>query len=58
MYVIVREDGMYVSRSGSKRSYTRKLQDARTYPDHLSAEDDKCENETVLSIAQAMGKLR
>lgn len=58
MYVIQREDGMCVSRPGSHHSYTRKLQDARTYPDHLAARDDKCGNETILTIEQAMGRLR
>jgi putative intracellular protease/amidase len=51
MYVLRRnEDGKYVAPSGSKNSYTSKLENARRYPSKEVAEADACGNETVVSI--------
>ena len=57
MYVIRRDDGAYVAPAGSRSSYTRALQDARTFPTREAAERDRCPgNERVLSIHEAMGE--
>lgn len=53
MYVIERTDqgGGYVSRQGSKSSYTPYLQQAKTWPTREAAERELCvENERILRI--------
>lgn len=51
MYVIQNtETGRYVTCPGSERSYTTKLQEARTFPTRESAKRDCCENERIVSI--------
>ena len=55
MYIIQNMDTRkYVARSGSEHSYTKYLQEARTYADRESAKRDCCGNEHPLSIEQAM----
>lgn len=55
-YVIVRADGAFVSRPGSRRSYTDKLQDAQVFPTKESAQANCCpENEQAKSIEEIMG---
>lgn len=55
MYVIQRDDGAFVSRPGSDHSYTRLLQQARTFATRDAAERERCPgNERVLSVEQAM----
>lgn len=55
MYVLVRSDGAYVARPGSASSYTRSLQNARTYPTKEAAERDRCPgNETVVAVSEIM----
>ncbi len=49
MYVIVKGN-LYVSKPGSKYSYTNKLQDARRFSSKEEAEKNKCGNESVISI--------
>jgi hypothetical protein len=50
-YVIVRDDGVYVSLPGSEHSYTRKLQHARVWSSRESAERERCPgNEHVEAI--------
>jgi len=46
-YVLVREDGAYVAPSGSSASYTRALQNARTFPTREAAERERCGNERI-----------
>lgn len=60
MYVIRNtETGCFVSRPGSRSSYTPKLQDARVFHSMVYAKTQLCvENEEVLTIEQAMGRLR
>lgn len=54
-YVIQRTDGAYVSRPGSRASYTFILQHARAFPTRESAERELCPgNERVLSVDEAM----
>jgi hypothetical protein len=56
-YVIRRTDqgGGYVSRPGSKSSYTPLLQRARTWPTRDAAEGHRCpENEVIESVTDAM----
>jgi hypothetical protein len=54
-YVIIRDDGVYVARPGSARSYTPYLQKARLFPTREAAERERCpENEAVLSVEEAM----
>jgi hypothetical protein len=53
--VIIRNDGAYVARSGSEHSYTRKLEDARTFATRESAERDRCpKNEHIASIGDVL----
>jgi hypothetical protein len=49
-FVIVREDGKFVSRAGSEHSYTDKLQEARCFSSMEKARPHKCENEVVLPV--------
>jgi hypothetical protein len=57
MYVIVRtDDGKFVARPGSEKSYTRKLQNARTFRTREAAELDRClGNEVIRSIEEVIG---
>jgi hypothetical protein len=56
MYVLQRTDGAYVTHPGSAHSYTRYLQEARTFPTREAAERERCpENERVLILEEAMG---
>ena len=51
MYVIVRsEGGNFVSKPGSKYSYTNNILGARIYQTVSEAERDKCGNEYVCSV--------
>jgi hypothetical protein len=50
MYIIERKSGEFVARSGSKSSYTRELQNARTFPTREKAEESACGNEHVVNI--------
>jgi hypothetical protein len=53
-YVIIREDdGKYVSRRGSKHSYTKRLEDARLFPTESEAKKDACGNEFVVPLEKA-----
>jgi hypothetical protein len=57
MYVLQRtnQGGGYVARPGSLRSYTRKLQHARTFATREQAERERCpENERVVTVEDAM----
>ena len=55
-YVIKRTDqgGGYVAPPGSEHSYTNALQRARTYPTRAAAEAERCSNEIVLSVEEAI----
>jgi hypothetical protein len=53
-YVVQRIDGLYVAPHGSERSYTRFLQLAQVYSTREQALADKCGNEVVLSLEEAM----
>ncbi len=44
------EDGKYVSRPGSKSSYTQSIQNARGYDTKEAAEGDRCGNERIVQI--------
>lgn len=51
MFVIRRNDGLYVSPSGSRCSYTRYLEQARKFNTQESAERERCPgNERVISV--------
>jgi hypothetical protein len=53
MYVIQRMDqgGGYVTVSGHKSSFTKRLEEARIYRDRESAEADRCpQNERVIAL--------
>jgi len=51
MYVLKRiEDGKFVSKPGSKWSYTFDLKKARIFSSKENAERDKCGNEIVVSV--------
>lgn len=56
MYIIRNiETGKYVARSGSLRSYTSRLEDARTYVTRSHAEKDRCpSNEAVYSVTDML----
>jgi len=55
MYALQRtSDGKYVARSGSKDSYTRKLENAEIFKTQEIAEKNRCmENERIIDV-QAM----
>lgn len=56
-YVLQRTDqgGGYVTKPGSEKSYSPRLQDARLFDSREAAKADSCENERVLSLEQAVG---
>jgi len=55
MYVIQRDDGKFVTRPGSEKSYTSDLQKARTFATKEKAEAERCpENERVVSLDQLL----
>lgn len=56
-YVIQRnEDGKYVAPPGREHSYTNKLQNARVFNAREDAERERCGNETIVPVAQALGQ--
>lgn len=55
MYVLQRDDGLYVAKAGSVSSYTKKLEEARVYGTEAAAEKDRCGNESIRSLASIMG---
>lgn len=56
MWVICRaKDHKFVSKPGSERSYTYKLQDARVWSNHESAARERCEDEYAVSVAALLG---
>lgn len=56
MYVIVKEDGMFVAANAgiTGASYTKLLQQAKVYPTRNQAMADKCGNESIVPVADAM----
>lgn len=57
MYVLVRnEDGRYVAPSGSKNSYTTKLEHAKTYRTREAAQSDACGNERAVAVSDLVGR--
>ena len=52
MYALKRNsDGRYVARSGSVYSYTKKLEDAATFPTREAAEQNRCiESEHIVDV--------
>lgn len=56
MYVIQRDqDGQFVSRPGSRNSYTDSLQAARKFGSRTEAENDCCGNEHVVAVKDLPG---
>ena len=50
-YVLRRNDGKFVAPSGSRNSYTKRLQDARKFSTQEDAERERCpENESVIRL--------
>ncbi len=58
MYVLKRtSDGAYVNRPGSRKSYTRKLENAQKFEDREHAEGNACpENEVAVSVGHILGR--
>lgn len=55
MYVIINNDtGKYTTPPGSERSYTDKLQDARTFATRDAAERECCGNERIVPVLEAL----
>lgn len=54
MFIILNEKGKYVSRPGSQKSYTTKLENARIFSTKEAAESNKCSNERVVSLYDLM----
>lgn len=55
MYVIKRnEDGHYVTHPGSRNSYTRSLEQARTFPTREEAERECCGNERAVAVSSIL----
>jgi hypothetical protein len=55
MYVIKRGNE-YVAPAGSHKSYTKKLENARTFPTRAAAEADACGNESVHAVSDLVGR--
>jgi hypothetical protein len=53
MFVLKRDDGAYVAKAGG-RSYTTKLQHARTWATRPAAERECCANESVSTVEHEM----
>jgi len=49
MYII-KKGCLYVANSGSKNSYTNRIEKARKFPTKEQAEKEKCGNETVINF--------
>ena len=50
-YIIMRQDGAFVTPSGSASSYTRDILKARKFATREAAERERCpENESVVSL--------
>lgn len=55
MYVLQREeDGLYCVPPGAPRSYTERLQNAQVFDSREEAEENRCGNERILHVEQAM----
>lgn len=55
-YVVINSDtGKYVSRPGSARSYTTRLENARIFDTREQAERDKCGNEYIVPLSYVLG---
>lgn len=53
-FVIIRnEEAVFVTNPGSKRSYTKLLQEARLFDTRTSAEKECCGNERVVALEEA-----
>ena len=52
-YVIMRDDGKYVTKPGSAHSYTKLLQEARVFSTQGEADRECCGNERVLPLMEA-----
>lgn len=60
-YILKRTDqgGGYVSKPGSAKSYTRRLNQARKYPTLEAANADRCpENEIALDLERVLDDAR
>ena len=55
MFVIKRNDGLYVARPGMRSSYTRFLQYARIFASREAAERDVCPgNERIVEVTNEL----
>lgn len=49
------ETGKYVARSGSERSYTRRLEEARIFKSREEAKAECCGNERIIRLDRLLG---
>lgn len=59
MFVIKRTDqgGGYLAMPGSQNSYTKKLEEARTFPTRQQAEKERCPgNEIVIPLNELLNR--
>jgi hypothetical protein len=57
MYIIQRQDGAFVTRTGSFHSYTWDLQKAQTFPSVQAATSyGVCENEQILPVSSLFNR--
>ena len=54
MFLIIRDDGKYVSMAGSEHSYTSKFENARLFSKEGDADREKCSNETIVPLANVL----
>jgi hypothetical protein len=55
IYVIVRDDGMFVAPPGQEKSYTPNLQEAWTFSHKKTAQINRCEeNEKVYEVGELL----
>lgn len=53
-FVLVRDDGKYVARSGSLHSYVARLEDAQIFSTYAAADQNRCGNERVKDVADIL----
>ena len=53
-YVLVRDDGAYVAPRGHRSAYAPCLQHARVFATREAAERERCGNERIVAVADAV----
>lgn len=54
LWILKRDDGAYVRPGGEQSSYSRRLQDAKTFATREEAEREACGNEHAVTVEGEM----